>query len=1118
MSISVGRLVAELGIDLSDLEAGLLEGAREIEAFAANAQREFSALNTSDLRAVGVAGGRELVVGVDQGLKELRNASKDIPLLIDPSGLKAQGEEAAATLLQGLLGGFRQAGGAGSEAASAALVSGIVGSPARAEFAAQGAAAAAAFDNAIVAGVGKLAALNIIPASLPATLGSQLKAAGVLGGQQLGVGIEQGLAPVARQLASEGAAAGRAFTAGARTGLGPIDASFASATRSASSFGRSVGAGTNELTALSRRGGPAIIATAFAFESLGRSTQEGESGIRAAVRAISTLSFVAGPEVGIAVTTVGAAVDGILEHFGRLARETEKRRVEFKKSVDDLVNTANISGLESKLRDIKIGLPSQGLNQLTGFAPGSLNDLRKQFAQNEQAIAEATRQRNVFIIGDLTAKQAELRAKILPLQAEERQLIASILNPPTVPRDVTGAPKITITAKPDLQSLQDSVKQLTAAAQFATTPALRVAGVATGLAHAYDLATIALSKQNDQLGETATALRDVIGELLKTPAVQVLRFEAVPLPPLTPLIQKVKLEPLERIDIPVKAQLGLANVFTIPGSSVGAVHSITKDLEGFANIARGITDAADALGILGDHARQSLRGVTDLLGGLAAIQKARIDPKNINVFGEITGGIAALGGTVSAIVGAVGLIQDAFRNGAADMRESIIAGNKDVIIALRLAAEGFRNTVAQQQAGSTAIRGLDPRFLDFLQHFPAFAAGTSSSLLDTALKGFHISLDELKAIAKQNNITLFDEKGRLVADAMNQLDAAIKLSIDAMTKFGDSLQDQVTITDLVNRANRPAGVAATGQQQISTQLGFLTPEIIRDFFKVTDVSTPGGLAAVRAEIQAFLAALKAGTVPIEDFGNRDKNDLVQIIGSVLDGFDAIANSADSLAKTADSATAALKNIPEGFKVERFRFNATMAELSDTLLKQATLPPNVIPISAAAAFGPDSLAAQAGLSGKALADSLTTGGKDIAQLLALGGKDVADALVSGARDIATQFVALARGSGSSTNVALSGRDMGEELATAFDKAQRSGGSEQAERELADQIATLSDRLAELTASVAAQQGVQMTFGDIVIDGGKSTSDQADDFIAEIKKRARSSGNEIVRQLALSLPVR
>jgi hypothetical protein len=133
---------------------------------------------------------------------------------------------------------------------------------------------------------------------------------------------------------------------------------------------------------------------------------------------------------------------------------------------------------------------------------------------------------------------------------------------------------------------------------------------------------------------------------------------------------------------------------------------------------------------------------------------------------------------------------------------------------------------------------------------------------------------------------------------------------------------------LHNRVFGTTDPASTFQSTLALFEKF-APELAHNL-EGLDATTAAGRAAIEKQLQALVLSLQAGAITLEQYGDlQGAQQLADIIGMLQD-------SLDSLTNATNAATSSMLNVPEGYKVERARFNATAAQAYNL----APLPPTV----------------------------------------------------------------------------------------------------------------------------------------------------------------------------------
>ncbi len=365
----------------------------------------------------------------------------------------------------------------------------------------------------------------------------------------------------------------------------------------------------------------------------------------------------------------------------------------------------------------------------------------------------------------------------------------------------------------------------------------------------------------------------------------------------------------------------------------GAVSRLDKFLN-FARAATGIGRAvlgiADAMKAVDENIRRALSSAVSLFDALTDLAQAQKDLK-AGTGSPITVAASALGAAgagISLVNSVVTAIQADNEKLRAVIREQteIMRENNRTLEDLSLDVGGFTGSINDLRRAIAAIRLPSqapgaPSMIELIRQIGEWERqGTGPSTrnaLEGALTAAGTSLAALQRIADDLGIELFDQAGRIIPDAFALLDDAIELHIRSLTQWTNTLDDTRRRMEL--EAN-VFDVPATAQRSIEQgleQLRTLAPQLFDRFFASVDIGDPGQVeAAVRALTRVLLDNVALIQNEFGDlFGREDLISIIELVESGLDG----------LADAANDVTDALLNVPQGFKLERARFDATMAE-------------------------------------------------------------------------------------------------------------------------------------------------------------------------------------------------
>jgi hypothetical protein len=321
------------------------------------------------------------------------------------------------------------------------------------------------------------------------------------------------------------------------------------------------------------------------------------------------------------------------------------------------------------------------------------------------------------------------------------------------------------------------------------------------------------------------------------------------------------------------------------------------------------------VGLIGDEAA---RAIGDVLALGDAIGQVIKQASTGNILGLVGAGINLLGGIVG---------------GGKSEHERIVESN------LR---EIARNT-AEQEGRFAGLGGAEElaRSIGQLLSERQFTAAVSLSRLpgelgqpgresvDRQLREFGLTIADLDRAAQAHGLDVLDKKGRLVAEALTQLEAAIIADIQAQLKWADTLDEQTQRLDLRAQLEGVGQDAAGAFARQLEAAGALGATVIDDAFRGIDLGDP---EAVRRALLGLLDAFETvGGIDARTLGKLGREDFLRLLEEG-------AGFLDSFNQGLTDATNELSIVPRGFRSAALAFEAQIPGLEGT--RAVPLPPPI----------------------------------------------------------------------------------------------------------------------------------------------------------------------------------
>lgn len=356
-----------------------------------------------------------------------------------------------------------------------------------------------------------------------------------------------------------------------------------------------------------------------------------------------------------------------------------------------------------------------------------------------------------------------------------------------------------------------------------------------------------------------------------------------------------------------------------------------KTEDNFTNIRdaiAGVIDMADGFGLINSDLRRTASGALALADAFkraaAAKAAAAAAGTELSTLGAL-GGIGGAIGVAGAVIQVVGGIVSMFKGDSEERKRA----EKEIADALR---ENSKRLVDVRAALAGDTKGLhalsvarealtfDPN-RDYTTNKPGQRTADPTQLnlftIKRTLADAGMTFDQFLKIIEETGIKLFDDNGKLidaaVAQALEYLDAVREVA----SRLSNSLEDQTLLKELHDRVFGKTSDADAIARELALLKQF-APDLA-ETFEGLDGTTKEGREAIQKALQELVKQIEAGTITPDMLGDFESiKDLIDIILGVQSSLDAMGDAVNDV-------TAALLNVPTGYKVALARFNATAAQ-------------------------------------------------------------------------------------------------------------------------------------------------------------------------------------------------
>jgi hypothetical protein len=256
-------------------------------------------------------------------------------------------------------------------------------------------------------------------------------------------------------------------------------------------------------------------AAASAAESFARTGKLSGEAAKSALTGVagSLAMFLPG---GAFTAGIGIATLAIVQGLSRVKQEAREAAEETKKSLDQLQNAGDVSGLTKRAQVIRQGTPAAEFKDGLDAMERDISSFERRIREKNAEIAEATAQRNVGLFnaltGELTKLEGQLEAvsrKAKPIQSEFAQILVRVQAPGPKPIREGVLAGVKVTAADPAKAAADTARKAEESAR-----ALRDFNqAASDLFAKAQLGTVTLS----DFDRTVRELSDSFGDRLKNP-------------------------------------------------------------------------------------------------------------------------------------------------------------------------------------------------------------------------------------------------------------------------------------------------------------------------------------------------------------------------------------------------------------------------------------------------------------------------------------------------------------------------------------------------------------------------------------------------------------------------
>jgi hypothetical protein len=267
-----------------------------------------------------------------------------------------------------------------------------------------------------------------------------------------------------------------------------------------------------------------------------------------------------------------------------------------------------------------------------------------------------------------------------------------------------------------------------------------------------------------------------------------------------------------------------------------------------------------------------------------------------------------------------------------EWRETM-ARNSQELRDLGVKLSGFRSTFDTRRAAAAALPQITGGYT------PGRAVAPKIDEIQSILRGFGLTLEQLAVIAQGVGVTILDSAGRVIPGALVQLNKALHDASRSVQEFGKSFEGQQRLADARLEIFDLSGPLDQLKAQYSL-LAKTAPDLLKQFGLANlNLDSAGAQRVLEQGLRDVFDALQNGQLTADQLGGFAD------VGEFLDSLLGTDRALDGLADTASKVSDALTNVPQGFRIfnaELARFNAQAAATAASLTGSTpAAPPQTI---------------------------------------------------------------------------------------------------------------------------------------------------------------------------------